>query len=172
VRITNRRGTAGIFLKIAGSFLQNSSDEGVRFTISRPITLGWTRSQRTLMNRYPSTTIRWHLNGLNLIEWKGTLHQIRALKLTIDGSHWVNPGSNPIRTIRIVRSRDRLLSLALSTAAPAPPPTTTRSTQTKYRWTIEQRGANPIEDFLPASTLVVEADHDASARWWSSSCGT
>jgi hypothetical protein len=46
------------------------------------------------------------------------LHQIRALKLTIDGSPWVNPGSIPIRTIRIGHSRDRLLPQALRIAVP------------------------------------------------------
>ena len=45
------------------------------------------------------------------------MHQIRALKLTIDGSPWVNSGSIPIRTIRIGRSRDRLLPQALRIAA-------------------------------------------------------
>jgi hypothetical protein len=41
---------------------------------------------------------------------RGTLQQIWAFKLTIDGPPWTNPGSIPIRTIRIGRSRDRLPS--------------------------------------------------------------
>jgi hypothetical protein len=49
---------------------------------------------------------------------RGTLQQIWAFKLTIDGPHWTNPGSIPIRTIRIGRSRDLLPSQALRTAVP------------------------------------------------------